>query len=169
MLLPLRINHSKRPIPTELGRATSLTSAFVVRSNHLCNLVPTEVQALSGGVTNWNYNTLISMGNHIGTPCWKITSNGDVISLSDTSLVFENQGLKGSLPTEWGLMSLVTKPNLAQNHFDGPIPSQVSQSVVLPPIQKCPVTSLVVRCVFVKSYNISVITNNPLSIDSWVG
>ena len=64
-ILVLHENKLSSRIPTELGKCTGVTKYFKLDSNRLCSDVPTQVQALSSGVTNW----FVTTRNSIGTTC----------------------------------------------------------------------------------------------------
>ena len=90
-------------MPTELGRLNQVTAGFRFDSNQLCNDVPTEVQALSSGVTtNWQVTT----GNSFGTICGWQSDMADARfptmdgSTGVTSIDYNQQGLTGTIPTE---------------------------------------------------------------------
>ena len=90
-------------MPTELGRLAQLITGFYFHSNQLFSDVPTQVQALSSGVTSgWKVTT----GNSFGTVCgWQSymadsrfpTMDG---STSTTSIDYNQQGLTGTVPTQ---------------------------------------------------------------------
>ena len=62
----LQLNEFSWTIPTQLGKMTKMFAHYDLTSNKLCSDVPTEVQALSSGVTtSWSVTT----GNSIGTHC----------------------------------------------------------------------------------------------------
>ena len=90
-------------LPTELGNMDQMTSYFRFYSNQLCNDVPTQVQALSSGVTsNWQVTT----GNSFGTLCgWQSYMSDARFPTMDgstgvTSIDYNQQGLTGTIPTE---------------------------------------------------------------------
>ena len=57
-------NELSSSIPTQLGQLINMWQYFYLAFNNLCSEVPTEVQALSSGVTlYWGVTT----GNSIGT------------------------------------------------------------------------------------------------------
>ena len=91
------------PLPTELGRLNQLAGSFRFKSNKLCDDVPTEVQALSSGVTSdWQVTT----GNSFGTLCgWQSYMSDARFPTMDgstgvTSIDYNQQGLTGTIPTE---------------------------------------------------------------------
>ena len=90
-------------IPTELGRLDQMTAGFEFYSNKLCDDVPTQVQALSSGVTSyWQVTT----GNSFGTICGWQSDMADARfptmdgSTGVTSIDYNAQGLTGTIPTE---------------------------------------------------------------------
>ena len=103
-----QFNSFNGPAPTELGRLDQMTEYFWFHSNKLCDDVPTQVQALSSGVTsNWQVTT----GNSFGTICGWQSGMADARfptmdgSTGVTSISYNRQGLTGTLPTEvsgWG-------------------------------------------------------------------
>ena len=91
------------PCPTELGRLNQMTQGFRFFSNKLCSDVPTQVQALSSGVTSyWQVTT----GNSFGTICGWQSDMADARfptmdgSTGVTSIDHNQQGLTGTIPTE---------------------------------------------------------------------
>ena len=88
--------------PTELGRLNQVTAGFRLDTNKLCDDVPTEVQALSSGVSYWEVTT----GNSFGTICgWQSDMADSRFPTMDgstgvTSIDFNQQGLTGMIPTE---------------------------------------------------------------------
>ena len=90
-------NQLSSELPTELGRLSEMTIGFYTHSNKFCSDVPTQVQALSSGVSDW----LVTTGNSIGTVCGWIEDSrfpgaGDT---SITSIDYSSQGLTGTIPT----------------------------------------------------------------------
>ena len=115
-------------MPTELGRLDQMTQGFRFYSNQFCGSdVPTQVQALSSGVTsNWQVTT----GNSFGTMCPPSAQPSPVPTTpapstsklpspvptpqpvsdvsrfpvlddtSTTSVDYNQQGITGTLPTE---------------------------------------------------------------------
>ena len=74
-----------------------------MKSNKFCDNVPTQVQALSSGVTsNWEVTT----GNSFGTICgWQSYMTDSRFPTMDgstgvTSIDYNQQGLTGTIPTE---------------------------------------------------------------------
>ena len=114
--------------PQELGALVEITSSFQLFSNKLCSDVPTQVQALSSGVTSgWKVTT----GNSIGTVCgWQSymadsrfpTMDG---STSTTSIDYNQQGLTGTIPTEFGRLTDLTYLNVGGNELTGRVPSEI--------------------------------------------
>ena len=100
--LDLGRNEITGTMPTELGNLNQ-TESFQFYSNRLCgDDVPTQVQALSSGVSSWQVTT----GNSFGTLCgWQSymadarfpTMDG---STGVTSIHFNQHGLTGTIPTE---------------------------------------------------------------------
>ena len=90
-------------MPTELGRLNQMTHSFQFQSNKLCDDVPTQVQALSSGVTS---NWLVTTGNSFGTLCgWQSYMSDTRFPTMDgstgvTSINYNQQGLTGTIPTE---------------------------------------------------------------------
>ena len=85
-------------IPTELGKLTGVKSEFKLSSNKLCDDVPTQVQALSSGVTSgWAVTT----GNQIGTMCeFADDTRFAFPTTTVTSFDYSSQGLTGTIPTQ---------------------------------------------------------------------
>ena len=90
-------------MPTELGNLNRMESRFRFDSNQLCSDVPTQVQALSSGVTSyWQVTT----GNSFGTICGWQSDMADARfptmdgSTGVTSINYNQQGLTGTIPTE---------------------------------------------------------------------
>ena len=90
-------------MPTECGRLNQMTAGFHFYSNQLCDDVPTQVQALSSGVTTgWQVTT----GNSFGTICgWQSYMSDSRFPTIDgttgtTSIDYNQQGLTGTIPTE---------------------------------------------------------------------
>ena len=81
----------------------------------LCSDVPTQVQALSSGVSSWQVTT----GNSIGTMCEFVDDARFNFPTSMTTIDYSNQQLTGTIPTEFGLLTDVTKMTLASNNFQG--------------------------------------------------
>ena len=82
----------------------------------LCSDVPTQVQALSSGVSSdWGVTT----SNSIGTMCEFVNDTRFNFPTSMTTINYNDQQLTGTIPTEFGLLTDVTKMTLASNSFDG--------------------------------------------------
>ena len=90
-------------VPTQIGQLTQMEEGMYLSSNQFCDDVPTQVQALSSGVTSgWAVTT----GNSFGTICgWQSymadsrfpTMDG---STSTTSIDYSHQNLTGTIPTQ---------------------------------------------------------------------
>ena len=98
------------PLPTELGWLNQMTEIFRFHSNKLCSDVPTQVQALSSGVTsNWQVTT----GNSFGTICGWQSDMADARfptmdgSTGVTSIDYNQQGLTGTIPTEVSVCEVI--------------------------------------------------------------
>ena len=83
-------------VTSQLGQLTKMNNHFSLSSNSFCSDVPTEVRALSSGISDW----YVASGNNIGTPCWQFTSNGDFIPTAATSVEYKNTKLTGTIPTQ---------------------------------------------------------------------
>ena len=95
-----------------------MTSIFYLDSNNLCDEVPTQVQALSSSVTTgWQVTT----GNSFGTMCGWIEDSRfpGAGNTSNTKIDYNNQGITGTIPTEFGLLTDVTMLSLASNELTG--------------------------------------------------
>ena len=87
------------PTFPELGRLASMTSYFQIFSNNVCSDVPTQVQALSSGVTSgWAVTT----GTSIGTVCGWIEDSRfpGAGSTTATSIDYNGAGLTGTIPSQ---------------------------------------------------------------------
>ena len=109
----------------------SITGLFQLYSNHLCSDVPTQVQALSSGVTSY---WAVTTDNSIGTVCgWDGTYMTDSRfptmdgSTSTKSIDYSNDELTGTIPTELGLMTDVTFMEIDDNEFSGTIPTELGR------------------------------------------
>ena len=80
-----------------------MTQEFRFYSNQLCDDVPTQVQALSSGVTSY---WMVTTGNSFGTICGWQSDMADARfptmdgSTGVTSIDYSQQGLTGTIPTE---------------------------------------------------------------------
>ena len=101
---------------------TDIVEGFKFFSNRLCADVPTQVEALSDGVSWWQVTT----GNSLGTPCgvydtlpllphdlWTGTTELDFDS--NTLEFLELSPVTGTVPTEFGLLAAVTSLMLGGN------------------------------------------------------
>ena len=90
--------------------------------------MPSEVQALSSSVTtSWQVTT----ENSIGTVCgWEVDSRFPTIGPTDTdytSIDYNDQGITGTIPTQFGVLTDATSLRLKANWFAGPIPTELGK------------------------------------------
>mmetsp|Transcript_87406 Transcript_87406/g.248124 ORF Transcript_87406/g.248124 Transcript_87406/m.248124 type:complete len:775 (-) Transcript_87406:3925-6249(-) len=128
--LRLDLNSITAEVPTELGSLTQLTAALFLESNQLCgwDAIPTEVAALTASVTsNWE----VSDGNDgIGTPCCETLSGYNCLPVglptsATTYIDLNERNHTGTIPTEFGLLTLTTELSVEKNSLTGSIPSEI--------------------------------------------
>lgn len=104
-------------IPTEIGRLRNLTRIFV-ENNQISGSIPSEIGQLSRlKFIDIPFNQLTG----------KIPSEvGYLISLERIEL-FNNQGIKGTIPSTIGSCVSLTKINFGSSQFSGTIPSEIGQ------------------------------------------
>ena len=113
-----------KQIPTQLGRLSKVTKNFMIGSNKWCGDVPSQVQALSSGVTtNWQ---VTSGSNSIGTECsdWPLLptyANYSAVKSVDLNQLDHT----GTIPTQYGMLTEVTEFNLGGNSLTGTIPTEI--------------------------------------------
>ena len=105
--------------PTELGRLTKMTNHYYIHSNKLCDDMPTEIEALTSGLAYF----AITTANSIGTTCgWVEDAGGrfpELGSTSTTSIDYAAQGLTGTIPTQFGLLTKATSLDMNSNELEG--------------------------------------------------
>eukprot|EP00618_Florenciella_parvula_P025768 CAMPEP_0119498600 /NCGR_PEP_ID=MMETSP1344-20130328/21301_1 /TAXON_ID=236787 /ORGANISM="Florenciella parvula, Strain CCMP2471" /LENGTH=183 /DNA_ID=CAMNT_0007534497 /DNA_START=158 /DNA_END=706 /DNA_ORIENTATION=+ len=129
--LYLNKNSLTGALPTELGQLTGMSQDFYLSYNQLCDDLPSEVEWFSSTVAGWSVTTANSFGSCCG---WQ-DYMGDSMTeagfpdadgtTSVTSIVYDSQGLTGTIPTEFGIMTNINEFNLENNDLGGTIPSQL--------------------------------------------
>ena len=109
-----------------------MTSGFSLRSNELCDDIPAGVQALSAQVSSSSWS--VTTGNdRLGCYCWSgsfevPTSTTVAEWASDTTSVYVwRNGYTGTLPTQLGLLTKITRFYTNGNSFTGVIPTEVTR------------------------------------------
>ena len=107
-----------------------MTEGFHLYSNKLCSAVPTQVQALSSGISDYYVTT----GNSFGTVCgWDGSYMADSRfpamdgSTDTTDISYISQGITGTIPTEFGLMTGLTQLDIGDNEITGEIPTEIGR------------------------------------------
>ena len=113
-------NSLSSTIPWQLGfTLDKMTRSFLLYSNKLCDDVPDAVSAYSNSFySGWQVVT----GNSFGTSCSWLNDVARFPELEDTSTTdidYSEQGLTGTIPTEFGLLTDVTMLSLASNELTG--------------------------------------------------
>ena len=112
---------------------SSMWVNFYLRSNKLCSAIPTQVQALSSRVVRgWEVVT----GNSIGTTCGAYDSwpNLPTVLPSSTTIQitgFDQKSFTGTIPTQWGLLTIVSEMNIGSNKLTGSVPTQLGRMVAM--------------------------------------
>ena len=92
----------------------------------ICDDVPTEVQALSSGVTaGW----LVTTANSIGTVCgWLEDSRFPGLgNTSKTEAMYQATGITGTVPTELGVLTAMSVMTWAENDITGTLPTEIGR------------------------------------------
>ena len=103
-----------------------MQSNLFLSTNKLCNDVPSQVQALS---SNSFTNYEVTDGNSIGTVCgWIEDSRFPTAGrTSTTNISYIQQGLTGTVPSEFGALTDVTQFDIGYNEFTGALPTQLGR------------------------------------------
>ena len=100
---------------------------FRLFSNKLCSDVPTQIQALSSGVSVWSVTT----GNSFGTVCeWQSYMADSRFPAMDGSTTttewsYGSAGKTGTVPSEIGLLTELTNIGLGGNALTSNLPSEI--------------------------------------------
>ena len=106
-----------------------MTYSFMQFSNQFCSTVPTEVQPLSSGISSF----LVTTANSIGTVCDRQSYMADSRfpamdgSATTTTIDYIGQGIPGTIPTEFGLMTGLTQFDIGANEITDEIPTEIGR------------------------------------------